>query len=115
MPAQIKTAFTKAYNAIHKVPSVKKTGKRGATIKEDSDAEETEDDDPFGILNEDEVAEIKRAKRIERENEEQLNAQKIKVDEFTMIKASLNDEEAPAEKKTTKKGKSNKKTTKNKK
>ena len=112
-----KAAFTRAYNATHKVPTAKKGGKRGAASKEDSDAEETDDDDAFGILNEDELAEIKKAKRAEREKEEQLKAQKIKVDEFTMIKASLNDEEGPGKKGKKGKAKTKKtpKTAKNKK
>ena len=55
---------------MHKVPTAKKVGKKGAFSKDDSETEETDDDDAFGILNEDEIAEIKRAKRVEKENEE---------------------------------------------
>ena len=117
MPSGTKAAFTRAYNAKHKVPTAKKTGKRGAISKEDSDAEETDDDDAFGILNEEELAEVKKAKRAEKEKEAQLKAQKIKIDEFTMIQASLNDEEGPGKKGKKGKAKTKKtpKTAKNKK
>ena len=93
MSTAIKTAFTKAYNAVHKVPAAKKGGKRGAATAEDSEAEESSDDDAFGILNEDELAELKRAKKAEKEQQEMLKAQKGEVNEFTMIKASLAEEE----------------------
>ena len=58
MPSAIKTAFTKAYNAVHKAPNVKKSGKRGATVAEESEAEQSSDDDDAGTLNEDELAEL---------------------------------------------------------
>ena len=89
MAPATKSAFTRAYNASHKVPTAKKGGKKGKAAKEESEEEET-DDDAFGILNEDELAEIKKARKAEKETEAQLKA--LKAEELTMIKASLDDE-----------------------
>ena len=89
MAPATKSAFTRAYNASHKVPTAKKGGKKGKAAQDESEEEET-DDDAFGILNEDEVAEIKKARKAEKETEAQLKA--LKAEELTMIKASLDDE-----------------------
>ena len=113
----IKAAFTRAYNATHKDPIARKTGtggKRGITQKEESD-EQVSDDDDNDLLNEEELADIKRGKNAERENAAKLEAAKIKVEEFTLIKTSLIDEDAGTGKKGSKKPKSakTKKTSKN--
>ena len=65
LSTQQKSAFTRAYNKDHKDPTVGKRGKKStaAAAQDDvvSDSDEEKDKD-LGNLDEDEIAEIKRAK-----------------------------------------------------
>ena len=57
-----KTAFTKAYNKEHKEPTAKKTGGKKGKGAADPVSSDSEDDDKYAGMEEDEVAEIKRGK-----------------------------------------------------
>ena len=66
LTTQQKSAFTRAYNKDHKDPTVGKRGKKSAAADADvvSDSDEEKD---MGNIEEDELAEIKRAKQRERD------------------------------------------------
>jgi len=102
LTTQQKTAFTRAYNQEHKDPTAgKRGGKKGAAadIASDSDDEK----DAALMLEEDELAEMKRAKQRERE---QLKAlEEAKVDKFELINPLLKGEETKKKTAAAKKGK----------
>jgi hypothetical protein len=57
-----KTAFTRAYNKEHKDPTVGKRGKKSATAVEDIVSESDDEKNTGLLIDEDEMAEMKRAK-----------------------------------------------------
>ena len=96
LSTQQKTSFTKAYNKEHKDPTVGKRGKKStATGAQDdivSDSDE-EKDQALGNLDEDELAEIKRAKQRERDRLQAKSDDKI--EKFEMIKPVIKGEAKP--------------------
>lgn len=64
LTTQQKSAFTRAYNKEHKDPTVGKKGKKAANVADDevSESDEEKDRAAMGGMDEDEIAEIKRAK-----------------------------------------------------
>lgn len=89
LSTQQKTAFTRAYNKEHKDPTVGKRGKKSIAI-EDVVSESDEEKD-IGNMDEDEMAELKRAKQRERERIKTQNENKI--DKFEMINPVVKGEE----------------------
>ena len=68
LPPATKTAFTRAYNKEHKDPTAGKKGKKtAAAAVQEEVSESDEEKDKELNLEEDEMAEIKRAKQRERE------------------------------------------------
>ena len=82
LTTQQKSAFTRAYNKDHKDPTVGKRGKKSAAPDADvvSDSDEEKD---MGNIEEDELAEIKRAKQRERDLIQEKAQDKVK--NFEMI------------------------------
>ena len=93
LPTATKTSFTRAYNATHKDPTARKVGTGGKRAAKEESNEDVSDDDDNGLIDEEELAEIRKAKKADKEKAAALDAEKVKVDEFTMIKASLDDDE----------------------
>jgi len=62
-----KSAFTRAYNKVHKDPTQGKRGKKATNNAEDLVSDSDDEKDLDNNLDEDELAEIKRAKQRERD------------------------------------------------
>ena len=90
LSTQQKTAFTRAYNKEHKDPTVGKRGKKSIAI-EDVVSESDDEKDNGVLMDEDEMAELKRAKQRERERIKAQNESKI--DKFEMINPVVKGEE----------------------
>ena len=90
LSTQQKTAFTRAYNKEHKDPTVGKRGKKSIAIEDV--VSESDDEKDVGDMDEDEIAEIKRAKQRERERIKANNENKI--EKFEMINPVVKGEKA---------------------
>ena len=66
LTTQQKSAFTRAYNKDHKDPTVGKRGKKSSPADADGVSDSDEEKD-MGNIEEDELAEMKRAKQRERD------------------------------------------------
>ena len=99
LTTQQKTSFTKAYNNEHKDPTVgkhqkgKKAAAAGAVDDAVSESDEEKDKEALGNLDEDEIAEIKRAKQ--RERDILKDKASNKVNSFEMFKPKMKGEDKP--------------------
>ena len=93
LSTQQKSAFTRVYNQGHKDPLANKKTKGGkAAPKAGADEDEISSDeelDKNGALDEDEIAEIKKAKQKERDRLQKAKENKIGEDQLAKIKANL--------------------------
>ena len=74
IPPKTKAAFTRAYNA--EKTEIKKVGRGGPKITPDAKEEDSESDEGDVLLDEDHLAEIKKAKAAEKAQKKELAAMK---------------------------------------
>ena len=81
-----KAAFTRAYNALHKDPTARKTGTGGKKSgTKDATADDDSDEEDAALIDEEEQADIRKAKKVEKQKEAALEADKLDTADFTMI------------------------------